>query len=319
MNKTIFVSIASIDDEELKYTLDYIYDNAKYPERVFVGISLIAMKRKSFRDLAKIVKKYKNVTAISHKQKYNDLSTLGVGFNRKRAEELYSGQDYFMQVDAHSFFELNWDERIIELFEEAVAEVGDDNVVLTCIPPIYGYTDEENVVAIRSPRVRYPQYIVGELFVSAVPRWSDIDSLEISDKKFLPSVKANSAMMFGTKELAKDTGTQSKSMFYDEEVIYSIELFGRGFALVFPNIEDFPVRHLDGDYTVPGHSRAFMLEYLDQEKEDELHRNLKEHYLSYIENPKNKEKLEVYKKYAKVDYKRGHFSARRFYVPEEYR
>ena len=319
MNKTIFVSIASIDDEELKYSIDYIYNNAKYPERVFVGISLIAKKKKSFKDLDAITKKYKNVTAISHRQKYNDLSTLGVGFNRKRAEELYSGQDYFLQVDAHSFFELDWDERLIGLFEEAVTEVGDDRLVLTSIPQIYGYTNEGEVAAVRSPAVRYPQYVIGELFVMAVPRWSDMDSLQVSNKRFIPSTKANSAMMFGNKEFAKDPGTQSGSMFYDEEVIYSIELFGRGFALVFPNIEDFPVRHLDGDYTVPGHNRTFMLEYLDEEKNDELHKKLKSHYLSYIDNPDNKEKLDKYKKYAKLDYRRGYFSAQRVQIPESYR
>ena len=318
MNKTIFVAIASIDDEELKHSVDYIYENAEYPERVFVGISLIAKKRKSFKDLQSIVTKYKNVRVTKQKQKYNDLSTVGVGFNRKRAEELYSGEDYFLQVDAHSFFELNWDTRIIDLFNEAVEDVGDDKVILTCIPPIYGYTEKGDVAAV-GPATRYPQYELGQLFVQSVPKWGDIDSLLVVGKKFIPSVKANSAMLFGDKKFAADTGTKRTSMFYDEELIYSVELFGRGFALVFPNIEHFPIRHLDGDFCVPGHDRTFMLEYLDQEKEDMLHEKLRDHYYSYVNNPGNKDKLQKYKDYAKIDYKRGYFSLQKINIPKAYR
>lgn len=308
----------SLDDEELKYAVDYIFDNAEHPDRVFVGISLIAKKKKSFKDIKSITSKHKNVRAITHKQKFNDLSTLGVGFNRKKAEELYSGQDYFLQVDAHSFFETAWDTRIIDLFKEAVDEVGDDNIVLTCIPPIYGYTKEEKVVA-TGPKTRYPQYVVSELFVQSVPKWADIDVQEVSQKRFIPSVKANSAMLFGNKKFAENTGTQSESIFYDEELIYSVELFGRGIALVFPNVEHFPIRHLDGDFCVPNHDRAFMLEYMDEEKQDVLHANLRNHYKSYIENLDNQQKLEKYKSYAKIDYRRGYFSALPYHIPRSFR
>jgi len=318
LSKTIFVSIPSIDDEELKYTVGYIFDNAKHPERVNVGISLIAKKRKSVKELKEILKKYPNVKAVTHKQKYNDLSTLGVGFNRKRAENLYNGEDYFLQVDSHSFFETAWDSRIIDLFEEATREVGDNNIVLTCIPPIYGYSHEGNPLA-TGPTTRYPQYVRSELFVGSVPKWADIDIFEFTNKKFLPSPKANSAMMFGNYKLAKDVGTKVGSMFYDEEFIYSVELFGRGMALVFPNVEYFPVRHLDGDFTVPHHNRSFMLEYLDDSKQEELHAKLQKHYWSYINNPLNAKKLEKYKKYAKIDYRYGFFSSQPIFIPKDYR
>jgi len=318
LNKTIFVSIPSIDDEELKYTVDYIFDNAKHPERVYVGISLIAKKRKTFKELKGILKKHPNVKAVTHKQKYNDLSTLGVGFNRKRAENLYDGQDYFLQVDAHSFFETAWDSRLIELFEEATKEVGDNKLVLTCIPPIYGYSHEGDVVAV-GPRTRYPQYVRNDLFVGAVPKWADVDATEVSRKKFIPSPKANSAMIFGNYKFSEDTGTKVDSIFYDEEFIYSVELFGRGFALVFPNIDHFPIRHLDGDFTIPQHNRSFMLEYLNEEAQDRLHEKLQDHYHSYVNNPLNEKSLNKYAKYAKINYKYGYFSSQPFFIPRSYR
>lgn len=318
MNKTIFVSIASVDDQELVYCVDSIFKNASDPENIFVGIAFTGKYRKRIKELKKISNKYKNVTYTVQKQKRNNIYTLGTGVGRSRAYDLYKGQDYFLQVDSHSYFFKSWDKKMKDFFQEASKDLGTDKIVLTCIPPIYGYDADERIIRV-GPKTRYPEWQTSQLFVDAIPKWSDFDVFLKDYPKFIPSVKANSAMMFGNKKFAKNIGVDSKSVFYDEELIHTYELFGRGMSLVFPNVENFPIAHLDSDRIVDGHGRTFFLDYLDENHNYKIHERLKEHYREYVFNPKNKSKIEKYKKYAKVDPLRGYFSIVKNYVPKDYK
>jgi len=149
--------------------------------------------------------------------------------------------------------------------------------------------------------------------------WDSEDSLEISSKKIIPSLKANSAFMFGNSEFAKNTGIAPGAIFYDEEIIYSINLFGLGYALAFPNIKDFPIMHLDGDAIIKGHERTFFLDYLDRKHSDLIHENLKNHYSNFISDSRNYEKIKKYARYAKVDLQRGYFSSLPSSIPTSFR
>jgi hypothetical protein len=315
-SKTIFISISCMDDEEITYTVNSIFENANHPQNVFVGIGLTAMKSKTLSLVKKISKKYSNVRFSFTKQKKNNIATLGVGLGRLKAQQLYKGEDYFMQVDAHSYFEKGWDDYILDLFQEAVEKVGDEKVVLTCIPPRYVYSGKKQERL--DSGVRYPQFVDG-FFVDVVPMWISQDSLQASSENIIPSSKANSAFLFGNKKFAKNTGIVSSSIFYDEEILYSINLFGDGFALAFPNVSDFPIMHLDGDAEIEGHNRFFFLDYLDQNHSKEIHEKLRKNYTSFVSDPKNKDKIEKYKQYAKIDPKLGYFSSQGGSIPKNFR
>lgn len=306
-----------MDDDEIEYTINSIFQNADRPRLVYVGVGLTAKNSKYLKLVKKMSDKNPNIRYSFTKQKHNDLSTLGVGKGRLKAQSLYQQEDYFMQVDSHSYFEKSWDSRILDLYEDAVREVGDDKVVLTCIPPRYHY-DENKVPTRIEPITRYPVFLSG-LFVDAVPMWGSDNSLNFSSKKIIPSLKANSAFLFGNSDFAKNTGIGSESIFYDEEIIYSINLFGNGFALAFPNVPDFPVMHLDGDAIIKGHERSFFLDYLDSKHSDIIHENLKKHYQGFVSKPENKEKVSRYAKYAKIDLKRGHYSSQPSSIPKTFR
>jgi hypothetical protein len=317
-NASIYVGLPSMDDLELEYAIASAFENSDNPERIFVGAAVLSMYGHTIKRVKKLSKKYPNLSFSYEKQKKNKAETLGVGLGRKRAESLYSGQDYFLQADSHSYFEKGWDSYLINMFEEAVREVGDDKIVITCIPPRFSYDSEERPQRI-DPPTRYPVFVPNDFFVNVVPKWTSENSLEITNKKFIPSVKANSAMLFGSKEFINNTGIGKDSVFYDEELIYSINLIGDGFALVFPNVPDFPVMHLDGDHIIKGHERNFFLDYLEGKSFDQIHERLKENYLSFVKDPKNAKRVDAYRKYSKVDPLRGKVSSQYVYIPESYR
>lgn len=317
---TIFVSVACMDDQEIFNTVTSAINNASVSSRVYVGVGLLAMNKTTLKTVKKLSKKYKNVAFSYQKQVYNDVSTLGVGKGRMRAQKLYIDQDYFLQVDSHTYFDSDWDTQLIDLFNEACDFIGDDNLVLTCIPG--GYTNTPNFTRVLElDQVRYASYYKNELFVETVPKWNDwfLSETHPNLPKFVPSVKANSAMLFGNKKFAKDTGINEDAFFYDEEVIYSINLVGKGFALVFPNMKDFPLYHLDSEYITSGHDRYFFLEYLDSDVISSTNDIIKLSYANFLEDPKNAKSIQTYSEYAKIDLRSGFLLDQVPYVPETFR
>lgn len=320
LNNKIFIAIAAQDDEELKYTVKYIFENADHPENVSVGIALTAMKKKSLKEAKQLVKKH-NVRLDFVKQKKNDLSMLGIGKGRSRAANLYNNEDYMIQVDCHSLFDKSWDTTLLGLFKEASQVVNNTNVVLTAIPPIYEYccNKHNNDIVKSGMPTRYAYYLTQEFFINVVPRWGEVDIYQTRSEKFLPQAKVSPAFIMGNKDFAKDPGIYTKATFYDEDLTQSINLFARDFAFVFPNIEDLPVRHLDSKGIVKGHKRFFLLDYLNQENQDLLHENLKKNYLNFVNDPSNADKITKYKKYTKVDALKGCFTHNHDLVPESFR
>lgn len=319
LDKTIFVAIAAQDDEELKHTVSYIFHNANLPGNIKVGVALTAKKHKSLKELKKLAKKY-DVDFNFIKQKKNNLSSLGIGKGRSRAATLYSGQDYMIQIDCHTFFDKGWDTTLIYLFEEACKEVGDKDIVLTGIPPAYKYCCSKHNEPIKTgSNTRYPFYEPQHFFVDIIPKWKETDIINVTQKQFLPCSKVSPAFIMGGKSFANNPGIHYSATFYDEDLTQSVNLFSRGFAFVFPNVLDLPVRHLDSNGIVKGHDRSFILDYVDRENKLLLHENMKKEYLKFAKDPKNKDAVQKYKDYARVDLLKGCFIYNQNLVPGSFR
>jgi len=317
--ETIFVAMASQDDEETKYAIKHAFENAKNPERVYVGVGLTCSKAKHKKEIEQIVKQNQNVSMHYVKQRKNSLKTIGIGQGRTRAANLYKNQDYMLQVDCHSFFDDDWDEKMINMFNEAKKEVGDNNFVLSCIPLIYTYDKEDNVVKEDLPKTRYGTYVMDEFFVEVVPRWTESDIFSLYPNQFLPAHKLNPACTFGNKKFAENPGIHYEAIFYDEDWTQQLNLIERDFAFVFPSFEDFPIRHLDGSYCTPGHERAFLTDYLTKNKSNEMHENLKNNYLKFVTDSSRVNSVNKYYRYSKAHAVKGYFSASSKPFPKSYR
>lgn len=110
--ETIFVSIASYRDANCNQTLNSLYSNATYPERIFLGI---CEQNKAGEDKEKCtaentVKYNNNIRRIN--LDYTDAK--GPTWARYLASTLYNGETYFMQIDSHVLFIKDWDTKCIE-------------------------------------------------------------------------------------------------------------------------------------------------------------------------------------------------------------
>lgn len=315
--KTIFVSMATLRDTEAEKTINDIFSAAKYPERVFIGISCIMKNTASFK---KIVSGNKNIrVTYTEVTKKNNASVIGVGKGRHIAESLYDGEDYFLQIDSHTLLNDSWDEYMINLFEEAVEEVGTRKMVMTNYLPRYGYFPERSIETNDSS---YSYYYPRTLYFGFCPMFLDSPlkyftehTGKVYDKKFYPAAKFSAHCAFGDENFARNTGLYKEAYFYDEEIIQSVNLIDDGFLLVHPNTTDFPLHHLYYDEICElGGDREWMTETLDKPVVDRIEEEAKERYLNFLKN--NREKVKKYEKYAKINLKLGAF--KNYHVPEHY-
>jgi peroxiredoxin len=105
----IFVQIASYRDPELIWTVKSIYETAKYPERVFLGIC---------NQIDLEADKEFNSEPYPFKQNVREiivpaLESKGVCWARHEAQKLYRDEDYVLMIDSHMRFIKNWDEIFI--------------------------------------------------------------------------------------------------------------------------------------------------------------------------------------------------------------
>jgi len=108
MKKTIFISIAAYNEPDLVQTIKSALDMASHPDRLRFGVSCHYNDNNSpdlsmFNNLKKINIDYK--------------AQLGCPPSRLNTFYLYDDEDYFLQIDAHMLFEENWDEDLVEAYE----------------------------------------------------------------------------------------------------------------------------------------------------------------------------------------------------------
>jgi len=319
MNKTIFISIAAQDDEELPHTIINLFKNADHPQNITVGVAITCMKKKNLKTLKDLSKEY-DIVYDYVKQRKNDRSVLGIGRGRSRAAKLYNNHDFMIQIDCHTYFDSSWDSYLLHLFEEATRYVGDDKILLTAIPRSYAYCCSEHTdILRRGAKTRYPFYEPDHFFVDVIPKWNETDIINVRKDKFLPCAKVSPAFIMGGRDFATDPGIHEPATFYDEDLTQSVTLFDRGFAFVFPNVENLPVSHLDSDGTVKGHERYFLLDYLNARENYLLHENMKKEYIKFAKDPSNFEAAKKYRKYARVDLIKGCFVYNQDLVPKRFR
>ena len=103
MNETIFVSIASYQDDMLKLTIADALAKAKYPDRIKFGV---VEQREAARRTNPGVYARKQIRYVGVEPE----DSRGVCWARSVCMSLYQNEDWFFQIDSHMLFDQHWDE-----------------------------------------------------------------------------------------------------------------------------------------------------------------------------------------------------------------
>ena len=127
--------IPAYKDPTLKETLDSMFQNAAYPNRIFTAIAAQYDDEIPMPDLSKIPSK--NIRMLS----IHPENRPGVYKLRSILNKLYAGEDYYLSIDSHTIFMENWDEGLIKALES----FEDRKTVLQTYEPDYEEGSEKYI------------------------------------------------------------------------------------------------------------------------------------------------------------------------------
>lgn len=153
-DNSIFVSLGTYRDPYCPMTIKSLYAQAKYPEKLFVGLLQQNCFEKKCRtgvlvggkveDMDSDVDCYKEFCKSPEGQRSNACNTGQIRlFNVNESESLgpymarylggkfYQGEQYYLQIDSHSEFVQDWDAKLVKMVEDAPAK----KPVISTYPP----------------------------------------------------------------------------------------------------------------------------------------------------------------------------------------
>jgi len=107
--ETIFVSVASYRDKACLKTIAHMYDQAKFPARIYVGICEQNTADAEENCVPQNFKYFDNVRRLTIPNK----EAKGPTYARYLCSTLYRGETYFCQIDSHTTFVKEWDVKVI--------------------------------------------------------------------------------------------------------------------------------------------------------------------------------------------------------------
>ena len=122
----IFVQIASYRDPELIPTIDDMILKAKHPENLIFGICWQY-------DSSEPIDKFDNNPQFRVK-KYHYSESEGLGWARHITNTLYVNEKYTLQIDSHHRFVDNWDEMLLEDYNQALMVSNKPIITTYCAP-----------------------------------------------------------------------------------------------------------------------------------------------------------------------------------------
>lgn len=218
--KTIFVQIAAYRDPELEATCFDILSKAKHPERVNIGIVWQGIEPNDDRMIY-----FEEFLPQITVERYDATTSKGVCWARSKAQQLYKGEDYALQIDSHMRFEGGWDELLITM----LAECDSDKPLLTTYPP--PYEPPMNLKKTRLPKMRPKKFSPqGILLLTS-------DSIPIEEAPDFPikGTVCGAGFVFGNAEYMQEVPYDPNLYFFGEEVSMTVRLWTNGWDFYHPN------------------------------------------------------------------------------------
>jgi glycosyltransferase involved in cell wall biosynthesis len=222
LKNKIFIQIASYRDPQLIPTLKNCLDNAKNPENLVFGICWQ-------HDDTENLDEFKN----DERFKIIDVpfkDSKGVCWARNSVQQLYSDEEYTLQIDSHMRFNKNWDETLIEMVKQ-LQGMGHKKPLLTAYAPSFNPENDPQ------ERVQKPWRMVFDRFIPEGAVFflpEDIPNHE--NLKYPTRARFYSAhMCFTLGEFSVEVQHNPEYYFHGEEISIAARAYTHGYDLFHPH------------------------------------------------------------------------------------
>lgn len=227
---SIFISIASYRDPELQNTIRSAIDNAVYPDELYFAVVLQEFEKKE-PDLSWVP----NLSII----KMHPRDARGAGFARAKAMSLYSGQEYFLQIDSHTRFEKNWDLLILDQYEKAQDISKNKKIILSSFPPPF-HVESNSKVSFPTKSKEHPSTPMKQVpHLNRRNEWT-AKRVEFSDKTMKYPEQSSTVLagfLFATGNIVNDIPYDPDISFFGEEICFAMRAWTRGWDIYSPSIK----------------------------------------------------------------------------------
>ncbi len=210
---TIFVQIPSYRDPECQWTIKDLFEKAKHPKQVFVGV---CWQYDAELDQACFEIASPNPTNTSNLL-FSVERSRGIGWARWQAQKLYDDEDYFLMIDSHMRFVEHWDSKMIAEFGRCES----DKPFISCYPP--SYTPPDNL---------YPNPKVSVLKSKAFTKRGNLRFRSSNIREGLdrprPSAFLAGGYFFTKGSFAMEVPYDPRIYFNDDEICLSVRAYTHG-------------------------------------------------------------------------------------------
>ena len=223
---TIFICIASFNEEDLVQTIQSCLNNSDYPENVFFGIAA------QYPD--KEVPEFSNYPNVRYVIVPGS-TPLGTSPTRAIAASLRKHEQFFLSIDAHMLFKKHWDSTLIEHYE-LLSLICKKPVITTYVPFWYKREDNTPINQIGSPDMSLDMPIHSlrfknksdekpGLFELPTPTWDD----ELTTP-YKEHYLASAHFLFSKSTLLEEVPFDTSLTYYEENTL-AMRLWTRGYRL----------------------------------------------------------------------------------------
>lgn len=218
-NEEIFVHIASYRDPECQWTIKDLFEKAKHPERIRVGVCWQFIPELDqgcflFESNADRVK-FINIHAQD---------SIGLGWARHKVQQLWNGEKYALQLDAHMRFVQDWDEKMIKVLGMCRSA----KPVITSPPP--PYSPPYHYVTNYNPAIN----VAGQFNDQKALRHQGKIMRPTPDRPLLGAFVSGN-FMFSRAEVMQDVPASVYLYLGQEEVNLSARLYTSGWDVFHPH------------------------------------------------------------------------------------
>lgn len=235
---TVFVSVVSYCDPLLEFTLKSAYSQASDPSRVFFGVVEQALPGAHLQlaaDWAQHQVRWLRVPALDAR---------GPCWARALAMSLYQGEQWFFQVDSHTWFEPGWDQRLIDWSRRCAAL--NPRHLLSCYPNPFQMIDGQPFATLVSPQVL--AHVVSQPggFDAAHPVLM-FEGVPVASDGPVPGFHVGAGCLWAPGGLVQELPYDPFLYFHGEEQAFALRAWTRGWDIF--HIPAMPVYH---QYTQAG-------------------------------------------------------------------
>lgn len=219
----IFVAIPSYRDPELSDTVASVIAKADRPKNLSFGIcqqddpdNFITLRQHRW-----------SVRKINFKN-YPAEQSLGLGWALNQCFSMYSGEEFFLQIDSHTEMDESWDTKIINDYRQA-QQSAHQPCIFSVYPDIYSLDQNLQRILDHNGYLSRTRLIWGP--GNLIP---DGNALRLESQRPAKSRYLNGGFMFGDGSFAVNVPYNPDVYFFGIEIYTTVRCYTHGFDLFHP-------------------------------------------------------------------------------------